>query len=678
MVLRKEYPENREWKQKTYSMPKLPRGEEGQRDSLYKILIAVKQGESPNKILNFEGSTSKSDLNRLCEWLRPMGLVNKESGVWKLTDEAEKVLAERDDMYLTAVLCAATIFMGEILFYVQKPKKMSDLLEIAVNDYHINWKTKSEIGNRISWFREVGLIKFEDYKLEYSLTEKGRDFLDSIVIVKPDELLTDMDVTINEQKVPMAEWAISLCNEKNNEVNIRKMSIGYIPGKTSDVVLTVMGYLQLISQVASIDEIRQYSASLYKIAVTSSNMFTSFLEKINFINRITKTNYRVSELGKKWMEEPTEINLLACIHKNYLFVFEILAELQQGSKDAATLSTIAKVSYGFSRESIDEIRKRIILLKTAQIIMEDGPEKYCLTKRGENLLDILSLETPKNTEPDLSDNIIPQVDAESNISGIENIITELRMAAKDSSNYTRFEQSIKVAFEYLGFKATWLGGAGKTDVLLQAQTSPKFSYIVAIDAKSTISGSVTDGQVDFDTLEEHKKLHQANYIAIVGHAFQNERLIKRAMEHQVVLIDVDCLEYLIRTHCKTPLASEDYRLIFEQSGKADVSVLCDAINKIGRYGLLVDAIMTCLVKESTDEITEGILTVKEIYRSVRDDVRFNEKPELVELENILGLLSSPLICCVGTTKEGYYAIGSLEDASNKFQFYAKACRHGRK
>lgn len=673
-MVEKEYPQNRQWKQKTYAMPKLPRGEKGQKDSLYKILSAVKQGESPNKILEFEGSTSKSDLNRLCEWLRPVGLVNKENGTWKLTNEAEKIFSQHDNMYLTALFCATIIFMGEILFYLQEPKKMSELLDIAVNDYHINWKTKSELGNRISWFREVGLIEYEDYKLQYSLTERGRDFLKNIVIVKPQELVTEIDKTINEEQVPIAEWAVEQCHITDNDT-MRKMSIGYVPGKTSDVVSTIQGYLQLIGQVASVEEIRQYSASLYKIAVSSSNMFTTFLERINFIERISKTDYCLSELGREWMEEPTEINLLACIHRNYLFVFEILTELRKGSKDAKTLSTIAKVSYGFHRESIDEIRKRIILLKAAQMIMDDGPEKYCLTKRGSNLLNIISMDEAIDTQVDLVDHSLSKADDEPKAANVENIITELRIASKDSSNPDRFEQAIKAAFEYMGFKSTWLGGSGKTDVLLQAQTSPKFTYTVAVDAKSTASGSVPDGQISFDTLEEHRKMHQTNYMAVVGCKFENERLIKRAQKHQVVLVDVDDMEYMIRTHYKTPLASEDYRAVFSQSGKVDVSVLDSAISKISRYGLLVDAIMSCLVKESTDEVTEGILTVKEIYRSVRDDVRFSEKPELTELENVIGLLSSPLICCIGTTKEGYYAIGSLAEASNKFNFYAKACKN---
>ena len=47
-----EYPENREWKQKAFGMPKLPSGDMGQDKVLYYILKMVKDGKSANTMLN--------------------------------------------------------------------------------------------------------------------------------------------------------------------------------------------------------------------------------------------------------------------------------------------------------------------------------------------------------------------------------------------------------------------------------------------------------------------------------------------------------------------------------------------------------------------------------------------------------------------------------------------------
>lgn len=87
-----EYPENREWKQKAFGMPKLPSGDMGQDKVLYYILKMVKDGKSANTMFNIEGSNSTATLGRMCEWIRPIGLVNKEKQVWTLTELGEMVL----------------------------------------------------------------------------------------------------------------------------------------------------------------------------------------------------------------------------------------------------------------------------------------------------------------------------------------------------------------------------------------------------------------------------------------------------------------------------------------------------------------------------------------------------------------------------------------------------------
>lgn len=668
-----EFPENREWNAKMFSMPKIPRGDEGQLIVLKDILNAVENDIPSQTALKFKGSNSTATLDRLCVWLRPIGLVYKEDGKWRNSSEAKKWMDTRDNRYLTAVLCTTIKFFGEILYFLEEPRKMNELQKIAVDQYHINWKTTSEINNRLTWLRELELVNFQDYLLQYSLTSKGKKFLELIEIVMPEDIVVEGDATVNEVEVPVSTWAIEKCQISQDFLNQRKSSIGYIPGNVVNANETFIGYLQLMSQEVTQEVIREYSKNIYDISVASSNMFVTLLNSIGFVERKSKNTYKITTLGNIWLEKSNILDLLCCLHVKFLFVFELLKELEDKSTSAKNLAVIAKVSYGFNRESIDEIRKRLILFKEAKMIMEDGPENYCLTERGKNFLKLISVQ---DKVIDIQETAAPEkLDISETISTekIKNVLKEVRLASKDSSNPDRFEKSIKAAFELLGFKAEWLGCSGKTDVLLQAQSAPKLSYRVAVDTKSTASGNVTDGLVDFDTLLEHRKLHNADYTAIIGCSFQGERLIKRAREHKVVLIDIDSLEEIIKSHMEIPIQISIYRRIFDQSGIVDINVLDDSRNKIKRYGLLVEAIMNCLAEESIDPVTEGILSAREIYRSVRDDKRFDIAPELNEIEAILELLSSPLIECVGKNKEGYYAVGSLTAAGNKFGFYAKAC-----
>lgn len=51
------------------------------------------------------------------------------------------------------------------------------------------------------------MVRFEEYKLEYSLTRKGQEFLQQIEIIMPSETEEEPDETILEEKLPMSEWA---------------------------------------------------------------------------------------------------------------------------------------------------------------------------------------------------------------------------------------------------------------------------------------------------------------------------------------------------------------------------------------------------------------------------------------------------------------------------------------
>ncbi|MCI5595915.1 MAG: restriction endonuclease [Lachnospiraceae bacterium] len=668
MIDKSEYPKNQEWNAKLFSVPKIPRGEKGQLHTLKMMMQAVRDGLPAQTILKIKGSDSKAALDRYCVWLRPLGFVYKEDGRWQLSEEGQKWLDSGDDSYLTAIFCARIKFFGEVLYYLQEPKKIGELLQIAQNDYKINWKTKSEIANRLTWFREVGFVEFTEYLLEYSLTEKGQHFLQDIPLVYPQEIVVEKDETIGETDVDLSSWAIELCKAEQENFSSRKPTIGYIPGNTNNAAETIVGYLQLLSQEVTRDRIREYSGNMYHISTASSNMFMTLLMNIGFVERKSKNTYKISELGDQWLEKNNMIDLLCCIHSKFLFVFEILKELEEKSLSAKELAVIAKVSYGFNRESIDEMRRRLILLKEAKLIMENSADTYCLTKRGTNLLKLICIQERKasdTSEKDSASNSRPVED--------DDLLRRIRLASKDSANPQEFEKVLQEAFETLGFKAEWLGGSGKTDVLLQAVCAPKLSFRVAIDAKSTSAGNVPENQIDFDTLKEHKKIHEADYTMVVGCSFQGERLQRRAREHKVALLDIDGLEELLKAHREIPIPVSAYKKIFEQSGIVDLDVLNDERNRVRRYGFLVEAIMKCLLEESDDPITKGALSIREIYRSIRDNESFDMAPEPAEIEAILDFLSSPLIDCVGKNGKEYFIIGSLDEASKKFEFYSKAC-----
>ena len=660
-----EYPKSLSWEMKSYSMPNIPRGTLGMKENLKNILEMVRNNVSPSQKLSIEGSESQIDLGTACVRLRPMKLLLKTQAGWILSDEAKKWLDTEDELYLAAFLCARIKFLAEILYYLDEPKTAAELQNIATNEYGLTWKTTSDINARLVWLRQLGLVEFQDFSLLYFLTDLGKEFIKNIEIVEPIKQDFSFDETLNEGEIEVSKWAIDLCSNLPSD---RKSSIGYIVGDMKQFQKTIAEFIQLINGGKSSDQVMKYAEENYAIAPSSLRSFFSTLTNMGIVERKTSTIYDVTDTARLWSEKEQIIDLLCIMHRQFGFMFEMLGVLEERSMSNKELAAIAKISYGFERENLDEIRRRVAIFQVAKLIRNDSIDKYTITSRGRKLLALIHLEKPAFVE-------ISEEHGDESESTLDlQFFTELRLAAKDSSNFERLEKQVKVAFEKLGFEAQWLGGAGKTDVLVRAAGNSLTTYSVTVDAKSTMSGNVTDGLVDFDTLEEHRRKHRADFSAVVGGSFQNERLIKRAIEHNVVLIDIDTLETLIRNHLEVPIQVTSYKKLFETPGIANVTCLEEEREKITRYGNLLHAVMDCLVAEREDEVTGGILQERDIYRSLRMNESFSFAPNIDEISAMLQFLASPLIGCVEKSKEGYSAVGTLDDAAQKFDFYSRMCK----
>ena len=103
--------------------------------------------------------------------LRPMHLVSKSKNGWVLSKESMIWLESGDDLYLAAFLCANIRFLAEVLFYLDTPRKSTELKEIALREYGLGWKTISDINSRLVWLRQFSLVEFQEFSLQYSITD---------------------------------------------------------------------------------------------------------------------------------------------------------------------------------------------------------------------------------------------------------------------------------------------------------------------------------------------------------------------------------------------------------------------------------------------------------------------------------------------------------------------------
>ncbi len=668
-----QYAMPRDWSVKVFSMPNIPRGSQGMILTLRTILNELKNNTPVSTALKIEGSDSKATLDHLCVRLRPMGIIIKTPSGWEISREAGYWLETANDFYLAAIFHANIKFFSEILAFFDRPKTSNEIREYANVKFKLTWKTSSDVHNRLVWLRDFGFVNFQDYNLMYSITDLGREFLNTVVPVKPQEIAKESDVTQIETNIPVSDWALNLITSLTEDaLKNRKPSIGYIPGSKTLVCETIGEYLQLMENEIDQEIIRKYAEESFNIKNSSLNSFLSTLTTLGLIEKKSRTTYQTSELGIMWNADKREVDFVCCLQAKVCFIFELLFNLQDESKTARSLAAMAKVSYGFVNDNVSELQTRLSILKSARLVQEEGLDKFAITSRGQKLLSMVNVQQPMANIDTLAENTDASKEVITN--SINSALEELRVASRDSSNPSRFEKAVQNGFRILGFNVQWIGGSGNTDVLLSVPGTEKSAYKVTVDAKSTASGSVNESMIDFDTLEDHRKKHHADYKAVVGCQFQNDRLIQRAKEHKVVLIDIDAFEKIVKMHTEIPLLTSDYREIFKSFGSINLGSIINARRRMQNTGDLLRLVMEYSEKESKDPLTEGILTEKDIYRSIRDNGTLDGIPGIEEIRNMLEFLSSPLIGCIQKVKEGYSANASIFDAANIFAFYARKCR----
>jgi hypothetical protein len=251
---------------------------------------------------------------------------------------------------------------------------------------------------------------------------------------------------------------------------------------------------------------------------------------------------------------------------------------------------------------------------------------------------------------------------------VEGVISAIKNSANDSSRPERFEQAVRDAFTFLGFQAEWLGGSGRTDVLLDAALGRSDSYRVAVDCKTSASGSVGDHQVDWVTLTEHKAKHDANHILLVAPNPSGSRLFTRASQHGVTVMSADQLVGLCRQHGKAPLGLDDYRSLFANGGSLEMQGVDERAEEVKRIVTLAAAICAAIRDHSA---LFGRMSARDLFL-IMSGKPVAEGTGEDELQVLLDSLASPLLGVLNGSKiDGYRVTTSTEVAQHRIEIVAR-------
>lgn len=462
-----------------------------------------------------------------------------------------------------------------------------------------------------------------------------------------------------------SNWAVDLAiNAKQSD---RSDSIGFFAGGASGFIDATAELLSIVKNGGDESEIVRFSNSSYKLSESSTKTAISALSKLGFVRRSSLTTYELTVVGDAWLSEKSAINFACCFHAAFSWVFELLPLVGHSAFDVRSIQLLLFERFNLNI-SHDALRKRLNVLLKAGLLKKRSQMSYQATEHCDSFLsgygfnftvDSIGKQGAGPEQPVATD--------------VDKLIGELWDASRDSGHPDRLERAVERCFSRLGFRTTLLGGSGDTDVLAVANAASRFSYSVVIDAKSTSNGGVSASQVDFDTLELHRRKHDASFIAVVGSSFSEKRICDRAKEHDVALFGISELEKLLKLQEEIPLVSQDYKILFENSGSIDLGLLDPAIARFRRTTKLLDLVLKALLSQNEDKEFGGLMSKRDVYWFMKNGTSSIEDLSISEVGEMLEFLSSPFVGCIGKDKDGYYAVGSFDDAAKRLVLLAKAC-----
>ena len=425
---------------------------------------------------------------------------------------------------------------------------------------------------------------------------------------------------------------------------------GPLPGGYSGYLGSFRTICERVEQGSvSYEELVAWARAKFDISETSARRRLAFLRNTGLM-RQNDGIVSVDERIRHWMKNGGDHIPIAMIHSRLKFVGEMLSELDE-PKSAEALRRAAS-RYGLDWKTYTQINNRRGWLQSANLI-EGAANRLKLTDAGRHLLNRLKIYVPSQSTEDSRDSnarerlesLKPRIRESVAISAADRLADEITAASTESADHGRFERLVRDAFVLLGFVAKHLGAPGNTDVLITAPLGKLDSYRVAVDAKTTASGSLSDNQVDWATLREHRDKHNANFSLLVAPNPSGNRLMNRAQEFTVAVLSADQLADLCRRHARAPLNLVDYKKLFAMSGEVDLGAIDEATEHLMSLQRLA-SLLSAELSEKTDRF--GRMSARDVQLAFGEEAKGVSQDDI---QRLLNMLAHPLIGVVHDFRE---------------------------
>lgn len=578
------------------------------------------------------GTTDVQSLKIYFPFMRSIGLVRKRSESIMLTDIGKTFAKNKSKRYLADRIQSTFRLFGEMVDLLAKePMTVSEVDRVICHSFGLNWKNLSNTRRRMDWLEVLELIRPIGSN-KWEVTEEGLNALQSWCIVSPEAIET-LDEDASEMIVvsdPPAEIASLLqrltespeLHSKRNTYNI------WVPSPNRiDNLRTI---IQFASNRVTKADLYQFIESEFSLKESSAESMLPFLKASGLLEEVGRNIYIATPASKAWLETGNDLNFIRIIHSNMRFVGEMIRAC---NKDIVRNDLYAQAKlYGLNTEKARWIAGFLI---EADLLEEPQYLHLKATRLGNAFIKDLPLAEAEN-EPELikdlnnSSNEVKLLDRCD--SRLEKTIELMIQAAVDpgaegKASGVAFEEEIAAVFRLMGFQAKRVGGSGDTDVIVKWKDDEGKAFTAIIDAKSRNTGMVSHNDISDVAIETHRDKNNADYVAIMGHAFSGDTIRNHALKKNFSLVTAEELGNIARSAQMPGLSLREIALLFRTpNGLSQLSeIIADRQRELDVISLVVAKMYTH--EEKMEEL--GGISPRDMYFSFENTPVSPSREELI-------------------------------------------------
>ncbi|MEV0375274.1 restriction endonuclease [Streptomyces sp. NPDC050636] len=602
-----------------------------------------------DRTFTWPGVASPVPLRQVLYSMGNCGLFRREGRPSRLllTPEARYFLDTGDVAFLVAVLNAHVRFFGEALESIGEGLTYDELNHIAADSYGLNWKSLDQVRRRVHWMRGTGMVEYWTNG-RIVPTQDGRALLARLSLVRPTDLESQRQAASLPAELPEPPSLLGERLDKvtDQELQARRRVLGYIAGGANMTALS-----RLVDAAAaglSRGEFIQFSAETFDVSKSSAEQSLNSLQGLGLLAQVGPDQFAATDLAAEWLNSGEAVDLIRHLHLNLALLGETLDALESESESGALTGILAE-KYPMCELARKDVTSRVALLVETGLAERIG-NVVRRTALGTALVGSLPLQKRHNVPQNSVSSGVATASTEAgqHLPLPEQLVAEVVSSSTDSVNYKRFERVLADVFRYLGVDVEVQSGPAKTDLVVTLWLSPTARRRIAVEAKTDGAGLVTDQDVRFMRLGEHRARHHADRTVLIGPGF-DARVFREANKEDVAVLTAKQLAAAVVRHSETPLYPHELEaLLLAGQGDALEHTWSEAERRTEALALVVNAMWKSANDPVDIEFGAGALDVRDIWRETKASL---ETPlDKKEIEEALAFLRSS--CVAGVVERG--------------------------